>query len=150
MTRIWLPVVMLAVFALLLAALAFALFGTTQPAPPNPFAEYAAYLPGQPLPDLRGCEVQDEYPHDRVYAWCYLPDSSAFRAIGLRGTWALVEGTYFYPRDMRMGEMVGWFGDYTKAKGRRGQWTMDWNRMTAYGRKGRSRFMATVFLVSYR
>lgn len=46
MTRIWIPIVTILLFALLLLALAFLMFGTAQPKPLDPFAEYADYLPG--------------------------------------------------------------------------------------------------------
>lgn len=151
MTRIYIPIITIAVFALLLFALGFWLFGTWQPHSVNPFNEYSRFMPGQKLPDLKQCDVWDEYPQNTVYAWCYF-DGGAFRAIGLRGTWEVVQGVYFYPRDMRMGEMVDWFGEASKMRKlkRWQQWTMDWGNMTAFGRNGRARYEATVFLVSYR
>lgn len=151
MTRIYIPIITIAVFALLLFALAFGLFGSWQPHSVNPFSEYSRYMPGQKLPDLKGCDVWDEYPQGMVYAWCYL-NGGAFRAIGIRGTWDGIQGTYFYPRDLRMGEMVGWYGEASKTRKlkRWGQWTFDWGNMTAFARDGRGRFEAHVFLVSYR
>lgn len=149
MKRGLLPLIGIFLPGLSLTLLAVLMFGATQPKPLNPFEDYAAFMPGQPLPDLRSCDVWDSYPREALYAWCPSP-GGAWKQIGLRGNWSTVEGAYFYPADtMRAGELLDWLGEADRITGRRGQWVIRWAHCTAFSR-GNVRYQSKVFLISFR
>ena len=114
----------------------------------NPFQAYDQWLPGQPMPkgEAEGCTLTKRPYPTGLYIFCH-PDGGAFSSISLYGDYRLVTGLYFFPRSMRGGDLMLWFGEPQQVK-RMGQtWAFYWRTISAYTRRGTSRYEAKVIMV---
>lgn len=144
MKQIAFALVTLPMALLILAAL---LFGA-KPRPASPFQNYGAWMPGQAIPSEADCDSFDIYaPYPMSYVYCELGADRPFKALRLFGRDGLIQTAFFYPVDARLGDLVGWLGEYTRITRGRLAWYVTWPHAQAYTRRSTNRYEAQVVVV---
>jgi len=116
--------------------------------PQNPFAEFFAYLPGNPRPTNWQC-YEDEYTmmvHNAFYC-SHNPDHPLIRFVSVSGQNDIIDYLSFGTR-LRLGDLVAVFGGDWISRRRERSFTLTNNNIIAYARR-RSFGMRSLFLNVY-